>query len=299
MNGQSMTDFDWTLIKSFLAVADEGSFSAAARSLAISQPTIGRHIQQLEAQLGTSLFERDQKGQRLTATGTDLIDEATAMKATAARISLVAEGRSQTLSGVVRITASLVVSHFILPEILAEIRAQEPLIELDLHPSDDTENLLYREADIAVRMYRPTQLGVITRKLGVQRLGLFAAKTYVAKHGAPVDASEIAHHDLIGFDRSDLIIKGMSALEMQVDRSFFKIRCDNQTVYWEMVAAGCGIGVAPLLVAAADPRVVRVIPDLEVGALPIWLTAPEALRTSPRIRRVYDMLAAELGRAIK
>jgi len=294
-----MTDFDWTLIKSFLAVADEGSFSAAARSLAISQPTIGRHIQQLEAQLGTSLFERDQKGQRLTATGTDLIDEATAMKATAARISLVAEGRSQTLSGVVRITASLVVSHFILPEILAEIRAQEPLIELDLHPSDDTENLLYREADIAVRMYRPTQLGVITRKLGVQRLGLFAAKTYVAKHGAPVDASEIAHHDLIGFDRSDLIIKGMSALEMQVDRSFFKIRCDNQTVYWEMVAAGCGIGVAPLLVAAADPRVVRVIPDLEVGALPIWLTAPEALRTSPRIRRVYDMLAAELGRAIK
>jgi len=294
-----MAEFDWTLIKSFLAVAETGSFSAAARSLAISQPTVGRQMQLLEAQLGTSLFERNQKGQRLTLAGTDLIDEATAMKAAAARISLGAEGRSQTLSGVVRITASLVVSHFILPQILAEIRAREPEIELELHPSDDTENLLYREADIAVRMYRPTQLGVITRKLGVQKLGLFAASSYIARRGSPKATTEISRFDLIGFDRSDLIIRGMSALEIEVDRSFFKLRCDNQTVYWELVAAGCGIGFSPLMIGEKDPRVERVLPDLEVGELPIWLTAPEALRTSPRIRRVYDMLAAALSRAVE
>jgi DNA-binding transcriptional LysR family regulator len=293
-----MTDFDWTLIKTFLAVAQCGSYSAAARMLSISQPTIGRQVQQLEAQLGAPLFERDPKGQRLTSAGVDLMDEAMAMKAAAARISLRAAGQSQTLSGVVRITASLVVSHHVLPPILAKIRAQEPAIELELHPSDDTENLLYREADIAVRMYRPEQLGMITRKVGEQRLGLFAAKTYVARRGSPVDARDIGDHDLIGFDRSDLIIKGMSAMQINVDRAFFKLRCDNQTVYWELVAAGCGIGVAPLLVGAADARVVRVVPDLEVGTLPIWLTAPEALRTSPRIRRVYDMLAGGMGRSM-
>jgi len=294
MNGIKMQNFDWTLIQSFLAVAENGSFSAAGRTLNISQPTIGRQIAQLERQLGTPLFRRDNRGHKLTEAGTGLVEHAQAMKAAAARMSLLAAGQSEVLSGVVRITASIVVSHYLLPPILAHIRRQEPEIELEVNPSDATENLLFREADIAVRMYRPTQLDVITRKVGTQKIGLFAAKSYLERRGKPETMADIADHDMVGFDRSDAIIQGMRENGMEVDRSFFKVRCDNQTVYFEAVRAGCGIGVFPINIASTDPTLVRVLPMVRVPELPIWLTAPEALRTSLRIRRVYDLLAEGL-----
>lgn len=217
------------------------------------------------------------------------------MKSAAARMSLLAAGQAETLKGVVRVTASVIVSHYILPPIFADIRRAEPEIELELNPSDATENLLFREADIAVRMYRPTQLDVITRKIGVQRFGLYATKSYLDRRGRPQSFADMMHHDMIGFDRSDLMIKGMAELGMDIDRSYFKIRCDNQTVYWELVAAGCGIGIAPLNIGGAKAGMERVLMDLPLPELPIWLTAPEALRTSPRIRRIYDLLAKGLN----
>ena len=289
-----MQNFDWTLIQSFLAVAENGSFSAAGRALNISQPTIGRQIQQLEHQLGTPLFQRDNRGHSLTVTGKSLIDHAQSMKASAAHMSLLAAAHSETLSGVVRITASVVVSQYLMPPILSHIRQQEPEIELELNPSDDTENLLFREADIAVRMYRPTQLDVITRKVGTQKFGLFGAKSYFERRGRPQNLKDILHHDMIGFDRSEAIIQGMQDNGVEVNRSFFKLRCDNQTVYYEAIRAGCGIGVFPLNIAGVDPLVEQVLPEVNVPDLPIWLTAPEALRTSSCIRRVYDFLAEGL-----
>ena len=289
-----MRDFDWTLIQSFLAVTENGSFSAAGRALNISQPTIGRQIAQLEQQLGTPMFRRDNRGHRLTEAGTALVEHAQDMKAAAARMSLLAAGQSEVLSGVVRITASVVVSHYLLPPILAHIRRQEPEIELELNPSDTTENLLFREADIAVRMYRPTQQDVITRKVGTQKFGLFCSKSYIALRGRLQSISDFADHDMVGFDRSDAIILGMLENGVKVDRSFFKVRCDNQTVYFEAVLAGCGIGVFPINIAGQYPDLERVLPTVRVPDLPIWLTAPEALRTSSRIRRVYDLLASGL-----
>jgi DNA-binding transcriptional LysR family regulator len=288
-------NFDWSLIQSFLSVAETGSFSAAGRELGISQPTVGRHIQQLEKQLGTPLFRRENKGHSLTGAGVDLIGHAREMKTSAARMSLLAAGQAETLSGVVRVTASVIVSHYILPPIFARIRLAEPEIELELNPSDVTENLLFREADIAVRMYRPEQLDVITRKVGTQRFALYASKEYLDRRGRPTGFADIVDHDMIGFDRSDLMIKGMKELGIDVDRSFFKVRCDNQTVYWELVAAGCGIGIAPLNIGGVTPGVEMILPDIPLPDLPIWLTAPEALRTSPRIRRVYDLLAEGLS----
>ncbi|MFT4717402.1 MAG: DNA-binding transcriptional LysR family regulator [Paracoccaceae bacterium] len=295
LNRWNLDNFDWSLIQSFLAVAETGSFSAAGRDLGISQPTVGRQIQQLEKQLGTPLFQRENKGHSLTSAGVDLIEHARDMKTSAARMSLLAAGQAETLSGVVRVTASVIVSHYILPPIFARIRLAEPAIELELNPSDATENLLFREADIAVRMYRPEQLDVITRKVGAQRFGLFATKTYLDQRGRPQNFEDIINHDMIGFDRSDLMVKGMKELGMNIDRSFFKVRCDNQTVYWELVTAGCGIGVAPLNIASNTPGMERILPDIAIPDLPIWLTAPEALRTSPRIRRVYDLLAEGLA----
>lgn len=291
-----MQNFDWSLVQSFLAVAEDGSFSAAGRRLGISQPTVGRQIAELERQMGTPLFQRENRGHRLMDAGAELLAHARAMQTGAAAMSLAAAGQSQVLSGTVRITASVVVSHYLLPSIIADIRRAEPEIELELNPSDATENLLFREADIAVRMYKPLQLDVITRKVGTQRFGLYASRGFIAKHGRPGTLDEFRNFDLIGYDRSDLMIQGMRAMGIAADRSHFIIRCDNQTVYVEMVRAGCGIGVVAENVAAVDGDLVRILPEVAIPDLPIWLTAHEALRSSPRIRRVYDMLAEGLIR---
>ncbi|MCA8867268.1 MAG: LysR family transcriptional regulator [Rhodobacteraceae bacterium] len=290
-----MPHFNWTLIQTFLAVVEHGSFSAAGRALSISQPTVGRHIQDLEKQLDSVLFARETRGHQLTDAGLSLVEHAQDMQAAAAHLSLVATGQSARLSGSVRITASIVVSHYLLPPILARIRQAEPEIELELHPSDDSENLLFHEADIAVRMYRPDQLDVITRRVGRQIFGIYGNKSYLDRVGRPTTIEQVFSHDFIGYDRSDLMIKAMRQMGIAADRSWFAVRCDNQSVYLELLRAGCGLGVAPVNIAGKDPALERVMPELPLPDLPIWLTAHAALRSSPRIRRVYDMLADGLN----
>ncbi|PWE33616.1 LysR family transcriptional regulator [Maritimibacter sp. 55A14] len=292
------SDPDWTLIRFFLAVAEAGSLSAAARDLGLSQPTLTRRIREAERVLGGPLFRRHARGLALTEAGAALVEDARRMRDAAARLGMTAAGHGGAPRGTVRITASGVVSFHFLPPILAGLRAQEPEIELELHPSNASENLLFREADIAVRMYRPEQLDLVARHLGTVPIGLFASKAYIARAGEPQSIEALRVHDWIGYDRSQLIIRGMRSMGVEVDRSFFRTRCDDQVTYWALLRAGCGIGVAPLRPGLADPDLVQLLPDLPVAELPVWLAAHDALRQSPRIRRVWDALAEGLPRAI-
>lgn len=287
-----MDNPDWTLTRSFLAVAETGSLSAAARALRLSQPTLGRHIADLEAQLDLTLFTRQPRGLALTESATALLPHARAMREAAAKLSLAAVGRGETLAGAVRITASRIVAYHILPPMLAQLRIAEPGIEIDLVPTDSTENLLFREADIALRMYRPTQLDVITTHLCDMPIGLYAAHSYLTRHPAPQSPEDLLTLDFIGFDRSDLMLRMMLALGIQRRREDFPVRCDDQIVYWNLVRAGCGIGGMQCHIADADPLVTRVARFIELPPLPVWLTAAQALRQTPRIRRVFDHLAA-------
>lgn len=288
-----MDDLDWTLCRSFLAVAETGSLSAAARKLNLSQPTLGRHMAEFEAALGTPLFTRQPKGLAPTEAALALIPAARAMQEAAARLSLAAAGRQETLKGAVRLTASRVVSHFLLPPMLARLRAAEPGIEIELVPSDSSENLLYREADIALRMYRPTQSDVVTRHLADLPLALYGAKSILDSQGRPENLQDLLRFDLVGFDRSDLMLKMMASLGLPRRREDFPLRCDDQLVYWNLVRAGCGLGAAQTVIGDAEPLVERIAPFLSLPALPVWLTVPEALRHTPRIRRVMDHLAQE------
>jgi DNA-binding transcriptional LysR family regulator len=285
---------DWSLVQAFLAVAETGSLSAAALQLGLSQPTLGRQIKTIETSLDQSLFIRHSRGLSLSDDGGLLYDVAKDMATSAAKLRLLAAGQSEKLAGVVRITASTVVSHFILPSILAHLRHQEPDIQIELNPSDSTENLLFKEADIAVRMYRPEQLDVITQYVGDSHLGLFAEKSYLERKGYPTDPEDLIHHDLVGYDRSDRIIRGMREFGLDVDRSSFAVRCDDQAAYWQLVCAGCGIGAGSLHAATSVPALVRILPQIPIEPLPFWLTAHPALRSTPRIRRVWNALAEGL-----
>ncbi|NIZ60285.1 LysR family transcriptional regulator [Sedimentitalea sp. CY04] len=285
---------DWSLIQSFLAVAETGSLSAAARQLNRSQPTLGRHIQTLEQDLGCQLFDRHPRGLQLSPSGTQLLPMAREMHAQMNAIALSVAGQSQQLSGTVRITASVFASHYVLPPILAQIRQQEPSIDLELVPSDSSENLLFRAADIAVRMYRPTQLDIIIRHVCDLPLGVFAAHSYLNRRGTPETIDELLQHDLVGYDSNDLILRTTRSLGWTVDQHDFATRCDNQATYWELVRAGCGIGFSQTGVGRHDPLVQELDLGLEIPPLPVWLAAHQAMRQTPRVSRVWTLLAQGL-----
>lgn len=287
---KTLSSLDWSLIQSFLAVAETGSLSGAARRLGASQPTLGRHIRTLEETLKVELFQRHARGFELTALGQEMLTHARQMEAAMAGLSLVAAGGETRLEGDVRIATSVFMAHHVMPAIIADIRRAEPDIQIDLVPSDSSENLLFREADIAVRMYRPEQLDMVTKHLGDIRLGMFASRAYLDRKGYPRDADDLRHHDVVGYDSNDDIIREMRAMGIPASRDWFAVRCDNQSAYWELVRAGCGLGFCQANVARNDPEMVEVPLDFPLPVLPVWLTAHEALRHTPRIARVWELL---------
>ncbi|MBI1400070.1 LysR family transcriptional regulator [Hyphomonas sp.] len=289
-----MTQLDWALLQSFAAVGEHGSLSAAARATGTSQPTMSRHVSDLETRIGARLFERTSTGIELTPAGARLMAHAREMSSAAERLSLTAAGQDDRLAGSVRITASNIVATYVLPDILTALRIAEPDIEIELVSSDRSENLLRREADIAVRMYRPEQPDVIAKKLGDLPIGMFAARSYIDRRGMPQTIEDILGHDVVGYDRSTLVIDGFARGGLKVDREFFAFRSDDQVVCWQMVVAGYGIGFNQVSIGEADPRVVRIPLAGELGSLPVWLVAHAELKATPRIRRVYDFLAEQL-----
>lgn len=291
-----MAEPDWNLIRSFVAVAEEGSLSAAGRRLGSSQPTIGRHIAELETFLGLDLFRRGPRGYETTEEGLTLLEQAQRMQAHADAFSRQAAGRSDELAGTVRVTASEVVSSHVLPPILARLGQAEPGIEIELVASDRLGNLLRRDADIAIRMVRPQQLDLVARKIADIPIAMCAAHTYLDRRGTPGHLRELAGHDLIGLDRGNEIIEEMNTAGLKLDRHAFRVRTDHGVAYWEMIRAGNGIGFAQKFLAERDPLVAILMPDLDLPHLPMWLAMHRDVRTSRRIRRVADFLHAELSR---
>jgi DNA-binding transcriptional LysR family regulator len=283
---------DWSLWRSFGAVVEAGSLSAAARRLGLSQPTLGRHIEALEADLGVTLFERTLSGFRATDTALRLYEPVAVAERALSEAALMAEGANAGLGGTVRVTASEIISHYVLPPMLRAIRDAHPAVALELVPSDSAENLLLREADIAVRMFRPTQLDLVTRKLGALPIVCCAHRDYLSRRGTPQNPGELRDHDLIGLDTSDLIIAGARAMGFELARGDFILRSDSQTALWELLRAGLGIGFAQRRLVADTPGMVRILPDLLVPPLEVWLTTHRELFTSRRIRAIYDALAA-------
>jgi DNA-binding transcriptional LysR family regulator len=290
---------DWSLWRSFGAVVEAGSLSAAARKLGMSQPTLGRHIEALETALGMPLFERTLQGFRPTETALRLFQPVEAARRSLSEAELMAQGSSAVLAGTVRITASTVISSYALPGMLAAIRQRHPAVAIELVPSDSAENLLLREADIAVRMFRPTQLELVTRHIGKIPIVGCAHKSYLARRGTPRALAELIDHDLIGFDRDDFLIATARAMGLPIGREDFSIRCDSQTAMWELIRAGLGIGFAQAPLVAREPEIVKLFPDIVFPPLEIWLTTHRELFTSRRIRVIYDALAEALAGYIK
>ena len=287
--------FDWTQLRAFLAAAEEGSLSAAARALKLTQPTLGRQVAALEARLGVTLFERAGRGLILTAAGRELLPHARAMGEAAARVALVAAGQAQGIEGRLRITASDVFSAYLLPPVLARLRVLAPKLEVDVVAANDIRDILRREADIAIRHVRPTEADLIARKVRDARARLYAAARYLDRHGRPGSSAELSRHEFISFgDRGELL----SYLELAgIVLGPGNVRLDsaNGLVAWEMARQGLGICVMAEEVAELCPKMERVLPEMAPFTFPVWLVTHRELHSAARIRLVFDLLAEALA----
>jgi DNA-binding transcriptional LysR family regulator len=292
------TLFDWSLVRSFLAVLEHGSLLAAARHLQSSQPTLGRHVTELEAQLGVVLFDRSGRGLIPTEAALRLADCARTMQSGADALARSAMGAGHAVAGTVRITASQPVSCYVLPPLLARMRLSLPNVQVELVASNTVSNLLRREADIAVRMLQPEQATLIARRVGKVALRACAHQDYLRRRGMPRQLADLLDHDLIGGDRNEETLKGFAAGGLPVTREQFAFRTDDLIVVWEAVRAGLGIGFVSEHQIRSDPAVIPLLPKLKIKPLPVWLAVHKEIRTNKRIRAVYDFLADALPGAV-
>jgi DNA-binding transcriptional LysR family regulator len=290
------TDPDWALYRSLLAVLDEGSLSAAARRLGLTQPTVARHIDALEAALGGDLFVRSQRGLERTDLATSLLPGARIMETTAAALLRTASGGRGEIAGTVRITASDVVGVEHLPPILSRLRRAHPALVIELSLSDRLSDLLAREADIAIRMTEPTQGALLAQRLPPVVLGFHAHRDYLAAAGTPSTIDDLALHALIGYDAETPALRSMAARLPALGRSAFAFRADSNLAQLAAIRSGFGIGLCQIALAERDPQLVRVLPEVALP-LPLWIVMHEDLKTNARYRVVFDALAQGLAGA--
>ena len=286
--------FDWALVKSFLAVLDAGSLMGAARRLGAQQPTLSRHVAELEAQLGTPLFERTGRGVTPTAAALAIADAARHMQDGAQALARGLAKSRDLATGTVRISTSEVAAVWLIPAVLARLQVEEPGIQIELVASNAITNLLRREADIAVRMMRPAQASLIAKKLGEIPIVAAAHADYLARAGTPREPVDLLRHRLIGYDRDDTMIRGFAAFGVAVTREQFALRTDDQVAYGRLVATGAGIGFVAAYNIGHWPGVVALLPQLAIPPLPCWLAVHREIRGNRLVRRVYDFLAKEL-----
>jgi DNA-binding transcriptional LysR family regulator len=285
----------WDLYRTFLGVVRHGSLSAAAHRLALTQPTVGRHIAALERSIGVALFTRSPRGLLATPAALDLVPHAEAMAAAEAAFKRAASGEASVPRGSVRVTASEIMGCEVLPPILARFCAAHPAIEVELSVSNRVQDLLRRDADIAVRTERPTQTAIIAKKIGVVRIGLFAHRSYIKARGSPKGVADLAHHRLIGFDRDSTSFAAIGDTGMGVTRDTFGFRTDSDPAQLAALRAGIGIAGCQTQIAARSSQLVPILPGKIGFHLEIWLAMHEDLRATQRVRLMFDHLANDLA----
>lgn len=295
MNWKSIK-FDWNRARAFLVTAEEGSLAAAARALDMNQPTLSRQVAALEQEIGVELFSRRGRGLELTPNGMKLVEHVREMGNAANRFSLSASGKSDNIEGNVCITATELVATFILPTMIKKLRQLEPRIEIEIVATNDESNLHRREADIALRSFRPSQQDLIIKKIYDARGHLYAASTYLQDLGNPRSISELNTADFIDVEKSGRLLSLLNAQGFDLSSHNFPVVTKSHLAQWELVKRGVGICATLEEIGDQEPLVERVIaPGLVPITAEIWMVTHSELKTSRRIRRVFDFLVSEFA----
>lgn len=287
--------FDWNRARAFLVTAEEGSLSAASRALNIAQPTLGRQIKALEVELGVALFERSGRGLEITPSGKELLEHARDMGDAANKLSLVSSSKSESLEGNIAITATEMMAVFILPPLIQKLRKLEPGISIELISSNQASDLMRREADIAIRNFRPTQPDLIAKKIKNLNYNLYATPEYLASIGNPKTAKALNQAEFIGFNRASHLIEILNDKGFTISDRNFSVKSESSSSNWALVKQGLGLGGMQEDIGDADPFVERALPNFSLPQTELWLVAHRELKVNKRIRMVFDFLVSELS----
>jgi DNA-binding transcriptional LysR family regulator len=288
-------DLDWELCRSFLTVLQEGNLSRAARALGLSQPTLGRHIDEIEGALKVSLFRRSPQGLLPTDAAFMLKPHAEAMAAAAQALVRAASGEGDGVRGTVRITTPEFVGLEVLPPILTAFREVHPQIALEISLTNRNEDLTRREADIAVRLSRPTQAALVARRAGETRFGLYAHRSYVERHGLPKTFADLRDHVLVGFDKGTLAMQAHQEAGSPITREAFSFRSDSVAAQLAALRAGYGIGGCLVHVAQREPALIPVLAEVFLIKRPVYVVMHESERATRRLRLTFDYLVTALS----
>lgn len=288
-------NFDWNRARAFFVTVEEGSLSAAAKALKMSQPTLGRQVSALEKELSVKLFERVGRGFEITRSGIELYEHVKAMGEAANRLSLTASGRSQSIEGTVSISATNVTSAYILPALIHKLGQREPGIQIELISTNSLSDLRKREADIALRNVEPSHPELFFKKLKQTEACLYANPGYLKKIAPVLKVSDLKKAAFLGFQNNHVYIEGLKKIGVEVTSKNFHVLSDDQIFQWEMVKQGAGVGVMLEKVGAKEKSVRKVLEKLPPLPIDNWVVAHSELKTNRRIRLVFDFLAQELG----
>jgi len=295
MNWQSVS-FDWNQVRAFLATVEEGSFSAAARALGQTQPTLSRQITALEEALGITLFERGRRSMRPTGAALELVEHVRSMGEAAQRISLAASGQARSVEGYVSITSTDMVATYFLPPVLERLRTLAPKLQIEIIASNAVRDLTKREADIAIRHGRPEQPDLIARLLGETSAHLYAAPSFLDRVGRPQTLEDVSRLDFVGFERSTRVIEFLRELGLDLTPENFRVTSESGPAYLALIRQGFGIGMVTRDMVGFYPELEPVYPALPAVPVPVWLVTHRELNTSRKIRLVFDTLAEEMGK---
>ncbi|MBS1097640.1 LysR family transcriptional regulator [Gluconobacter sphaericus] len=285
---------DWHLFRAFLAVVREGSLSGAARMLATTQPTMGRQVAALEAALGVKLFTRSIDGLSPTEAGLQLIPSAEAMAAAAEAAWRSTSGKADEARGTVRITASEMIGGKVLPSLLTGFHSLYPQISVELILSNRNEDLLRGDADIAVRMVRPSQAALLAKRIGNIDAGLYAHQHYLKEHPMPLCLYDLRQHALIGYDRNSAHSRMIERMGVPLTREMFAFRSDSDLAQLAALHAGFGIGASQLGIARRDRNLVPILHTELLFSMDVWVAIHPDMRSDRRIRLIFDYLVDKL-----
>ncbi len=285
-----MNNINWNLIHSFLAVVENGSLLGAARSLGVSQPKLTRDIQSLEAQTKLNLFKRTNKGLNLTSSGKSLVESAQKMNKFALKFNRQVQGSSTEITGNVRISANEIIGLYLLPAVIASFRQLHPSVTIDVLITNKVSSLSKRDADIALRMFRPTQLDLVINRLPDMELGFFAHEKYIQKNGAFSSIEDFKNFTIIGYDESMEFINGAAASGYVLKRDDFKLRTDNLIMQINLAKQGAGIIVTHKKIMQSIKYMQEIKTDISLPIMPFWIVCHADTQYNARIRTFRKFL---------
>lgn len=289
------TAFDWNQARAFLVTAEEGSLSAAARALELTQPTLSRQVSGLEEALGVTLFERTSRALMLTQTGTELLEHFRSMGHAANRISIAATGQSQSITGHVAIAATNLMATYYLPSVLLELQTKAPDLQIEIITSNQLSDLQRREADIAIRHVRPQDKNLFAKRLRDTTAHLYASSAYIKKVGRPQQVSDLETMQFVGAEHPEQLLAPLASRGLNLTAANFNFATASGTLLLELIRQGLGIGFLPTELAETCPELENLWPEFEPIEIETWLVAHRELRTNPRIRVVFDLLSDGIG----